>query len=162
MLTGGMGSFRIRFEPAITAAFRQYWRMSRGLTLGVRGVATDAEGRVLLVRHTYRTGWYLPGGGVERRETAEDAAKREMEEEAGVRATAPLKLFGFYSNERHHPGDHVALYLFPEWAPCPTASDQEIAERGFFELSALPEGVTPGTRRRLAEVFEGAAIDAHW
>jgi ADP-ribose pyrophosphatase YjhB (NUDIX family) len=36
------------------------------MTLGVRGVATDGEGRVLLVKHTYViAGWWLPGGGVE-------------------------------------------------------------------------------------------------
>jgi len=43
------------------------------MTLGVRGVAIDSAGRVLLVKHTYLHGWWLPGGGVERGQTCEDA-----------------------------------------------------------------------------------------
>jgi hypothetical protein len=31
------------------------------MTLGVRGVAIDSAGRVLLVKHTYLHGWWLPG-----------------------------------------------------------------------------------------------------
>ncbi|MEM9842987.1 MAG: NUDIX domain-containing protein, partial [Pseudomonadota bacterium] len=36
------------------------------MTLGVRAIVENAEGQVLLVRHTYTPGLYLPGGGVER------------------------------------------------------------------------------------------------
>ena len=33
-----------------------YWRLSRGLTLGVRGMVVDAEGRIFLVKHSYISG----------------------------------------------------------------------------------------------------------
>ena len=39
---------------------------------------------------------------------------------------------------------------------------REIAELGFFALDALPEGVTPATRRRLDEVFAGVGAERAW
>jgi hypothetical protein len=40
--------------------------------------------------------------------------------------------------------------------------DREIAEAGFFPLDQLPEGTTPATRSRLAEILEGQPPSAHW
>lgn len=132
------------------------------MTLGVRGIACDDAGRVLLVRHTYAAGWHLPGGGVERGETAIAAIVREMAEEGGVEAVGSPTLAGFYANHANFPNDHIVLYRFDKWRPCSPREGAEIAERGFFALDALPEGVTRGTRRRLVEQFEGAAAQPDW
>jgi len=131
------------------------------MTLGVRGLVTDAEGRVLLVRHTYTDGWHLPGGGIEHGETAIESIKRELVEEGGVEAVR-LHIVGFYSNHARFKNDHVTFYRVDEWRPCPPRVDNEIAERGFYALHALPADVTPGTRRRLAEVFDGAPMSEVW
>ncbi len=155
-------SLRLRLEPVITPAFRLWWRFSRGMTLGVRGIACDADGRVLLVRHTYRDGWYLPGGGVDSGETALAAAIREMAEEGAIAPTTPPVLVGFYSNHAAHRNDHVAVYRFESWRPTAPLENGEIAERAFFALDALPQGITRGTRRRLSEAFEGAPIAEEW
>jgi 8-oxo-dGTP pyrophosphatase MutT (NUDIX family) len=151
----------MRLGMAAIPAARAWWRITRGVTLGVRGLALDDAGRILLVRHTYRPGWYLPGGGVEPGESAHDAAIREMAEEGGLAPETPPHLIGFYRSLTHH-GDHVALYRFPDWRTCTTKDNGEIAERGFFARDALPEGVSRGTLRRFCEVFDGAPVSPDW
>jgi 8-oxo-dGTP pyrophosphatase MutT (NUDIX family) len=142
---------------------RLYWRVSRPLTAGVRGMVFDGEGRVLLVRHTYIPGWYLPGGGVERGETMALSLRRELEEEAGVTLTGEARLYGIYANFREFKSDHVALYVVAhgDYGHEPRRSP-EIAESGFFALDALPEGITLSTARRIAEVCEGRPPDELW
>ena len=65
--------------------------LMRPMTLGVRAIALDEAGRVFLVRHTYIPGFFLPGGGVERGETALLSLERELAEEGGLEMTEPAK-----------------------------------------------------------------------
>jgi hypothetical protein len=44
--------WRRRVEPFTRPLVYAWFRWRRGLTIGVRGVVTDVEGRVLLVQHT--------------------------------------------------------------------------------------------------------------
>jgi 8-oxo-dGTP pyrophosphatase MutT (NUDIX family) len=147
----------------ITKLLQRYWRLTRALTLGAQGLVLDAEGRVLLVRHTYRPGWFLPGGGVERRETAAAALARELDEEAGIELAAPAELFGLYSNFAQFPGDHVALFVVRHWTqgsvPKP---NREIVEQGFFAPDALPAQTSAATRRRIGEVLQGWPRREEW
>lgn len=103
-------SLRLRFERLIRPFYQAYSRRARGMTLGVRALVLDGDGRVLLVRHTYSRGWHMPGGGVERGETAALAMQRELMEEAGIKATAPLALVSIHSAEAHFRGDHILLF----------------------------------------------------
>jgi 8-oxo-dGTP pyrophosphatase MutT (NUDIX family) len=77
-------NLRKRFEPLLRRIFHLYWRFARGMTLGVRAVVLDDDNRVFLVKHSYVTGWHLPGGGVEVGETFRDALQRELAEEAAI------------------------------------------------------------------------------
>lgn len=147
----------------VQSAILAYGRRSRGMTLGVRALLV-AEGRVLLVRHTYAPGWYLPGGGVERGESAGDALIREVREEAGVRLTDAPRLFGLYRNAAADPRDHVAFFVCEGFEAIPDAPRPrgEIAERGAFAIDALPADATPATRARLREYLAGAVPSVDW
>lgn len=136
----------------------------RPMTLGVRGVVFDAERRqVLLVRHTYVAGWYLPGGGVEPGETMEKALARELLEEGGVELLGAPELRSIHFNRQASRRDHVAVYLITRFRRTgPHTPNLEISEAGFFPLESLPEDTTEATRRRLAEVFDGSAISPEW
>lgn len=142
---------------------RPIWRLRRGMTLGAQGVVIDDEGRVLLVRHSYRPGWFFPGGGVEWGETLEDALAREIEEEVGVTLTGPPVLHGVFSNNANFPGDHIAVYLVRQWARNGAYRNRgEIAEAEMFAPDDVPALTDPGTRHRLAEIFGKAPLSAHW
>jgi ADP-ribose pyrophosphatase YjhB (NUDIX family) len=156
-----MSNWRIRLEPVITPLFRSWWRLSRPLTIGTRVLATDEDGRVLLVRHSYVDGWHMPGGGVEHGEAVAEAAMRELAEEGGVEAIGEPDVFGIYVNTNFR-NDHIVLFRVRAWRPCPPRGGREIVERGFFPREALPEGVTQATRARLAEVFDGAPRSVKW
>ncbi|MBU3887323.1 NUDIX domain-containing protein [Methylosinus sporium] len=135
----------------------------RPMTLGVRGLVVDAERRVLLVRHTYISGYYLPGGGVEPGETLEQALARELAEEGNIELEEPAELRGVYLNRRISKRDHVAFFVARAFRQsAPRGPDHEIAEAGFFPLDALPESATPATRARIAEVFGGAPVSPYW
>ncbi|HHN67353.1 MAG TPA: NUDIX domain-containing protein [Thermopetrobacter sp.] len=143
---------------------QRWFRLTRALTLGVRALVLDDDGRVLLIRATYWPGWQLPGGGVERGETVLEALRRELMEEAGIELSGAPELFAVYSSAPVFPNDHVLLYVVrpggyerKAWRPT-----REIAAAEFFAPDALPEDVQPGARRRIAEVLDGVAVDATW
>lgn len=144
--------------------FQSWFRFRRPMTLGVRGIVENGEGRILLVRHTYTKGLFLPGGGVEKAETAHTALLRELKEEGGVELVNAARLVGIYSNHGVFPNDHVLLYrLRPEdWRGGEPTSRGEISERIWADPLNLPEDVTPGTGRRVAEVFAGGGDDGYW
>lgn len=140
-----------------------YYALSRGMTIGVRAACFDDEGRVFLVRHSYLSGWYLPGGGLDRDETALDGLLRELREEGNLETTAPPKLVQVYYNRRASRRDHVIFYRCDGvLQTSPKTPDLEIAASGFFALDALPDDTTPATRRRLLELSGAAAVDIHW
>lgn len=82
--------------------------------LTVDCVAVDAKGRVLLIRRghePFKGAYALPGGFVDVGETVEDACRRELAEETGVKAKA-LQLIGVYSNPSRDPRGHSVAVAF--------------------------------------------------
>jgi ADP-ribose pyrophosphatase YjhB (NUDIX family) len=156
-------TLRNRFEPALRRVFHLYWRFARGMTLGVRAVVLDRDDRVFLVKHSYVSGWHLPGGGVEVGETCRDALRRELAEEGRIELSGEPALHGLFLNSHVSRRDHVAVYLVRQFRqdrlPEP---NREIIACGFFVAGALPADTTAGTRLRISEVLEGKAPMATW
>src|SRR5467141_4714765 len=87
-------------EPAIRRLLHLYWRFARAMTLGVRALVIDPQGRIFLVKHSYVSGWHLPGGGVEAGETVTQAIARELREEGNIDVSEPPRLHGVFFNDR--------------------------------------------------------------
>jgi 8-oxo-dGTP pyrophosphatase MutT (NUDIX family) len=158
-----MTYLRTRFEPVLRRAFHLYWRFARGMTLGVRAVVLDADGRVFLVKHSYVAGWHLPGGGVEVGESIMEALKRELVEEGRIELVGEPALHGMFFNSHVSRRDHVAVFVVRDFRqdrlPEP---NREIVASGFFATAGLPDGTTEGTRLRISEVLEARTPAATW
>jgi ADP-ribose pyrophosphatase YjhB (NUDIX family) len=146
-------------NPLLIAADRlrhAYWFVARPTRVGVLALIVDEAGRVLLVEHTYRRGWSLPGGSVHRNEALEDALRRELGEEVGVEPTAAPRLHGVYSNFRQWKSDYIVVFVVDHWRRRP-AHSLEIESSCFFGPEELPEDTSEPARRRVAEYAAGTS-----
>jgi 8-oxo-dGTP diphosphatase len=91
-------------------------------------VATDAAGRVLLVRSP-RRGWEMPGGQVELGESLEAAAIREVREESGIDVD-DLRFCGIFQTLDRSVVNVLFRARCIGGAPC---TSEESVEVGFFE-----------------------------
>ena len=143
------------------AARRRLLGLLRWRTSGVKVMAFDPDGQLLLVRHGYGRSdlWLLPGGGVGRRETTAVAARRELMEEVGCTLDR-LELVGTYTSTAEGKRDTIDLFRGVT-ADKPRPDGWEVVEARFFPIDALPATTSPATLRRVAEVKSGV-IGAEW
>ena len=130
-------------------------RILRPVTLGVR-VLMEKDGRVVLVWHTYEGLGYLPGGGVKRKETLEAALRREAREELGAEL-GQLRLLGAYTSFGEYKSDHSLIFVCHDFT-LTGEMGREIERFGLFDMDALPEDVSPATRRRIEEYRTGTSV----
>jgi 8-oxo-dGTP pyrophosphatase MutT (NUDIX family) len=132
--------------------FKIYCFIFRPVRMGVRVMMIQNE-KVWLVRQTYMPGWFMPGGGLKRNETLEQAARREAREETGAEL-GTLTLLGAYSNFVEWKSDHNIVFFCHDFE-FKGKPDGEISELRAFPLKDLPDNLWPGHRRRLMEYQAG-------
>lgn len=151
------------FQRLFHKALMMHGRLTRSMTLGVRA-ALLKDDHVILVRHSYTPGWYLPGGGVEAGESVYEALAREVGEETGAILSRAPELYGLYRNKAVHRRDHIALFVCRDWhqpAP-PRLPNVEILDCRLFPVTDLPPDATLATRARLDEILSGKPAAAEW
>ena len=154
-----------RAHRLIARAARLWWAIRRPRTLGVRALVLDGAERVALVKHTYVPHWYLPGGGVKKKESFAAALAREVREEIGLGEVRLERVLGVYRSASEGKDDHVVVFVVR--TPEPTAEIRaadalEIEEAGWFALDALPEDISPASARRIAEYRRGEVGAGEW
>jgi len=122
---------------------------------------TITNKKVLLVRHASVEkpsfgDWLLPAGRVEPGEGLENALKREMIEETGLRVRVVRKLV---EHNDPYTGDRLSNFLcFPLTSRIEITS--ELMDARWFDLSEIQrlENIHPGLKKFLIDGFEGGSF----
>lgn len=148
-------------DQAALAALLAWKALVAPVAFGACAILDDADGRVLLVRHTYRPGWHLPGGGIGAGEAPADGILRELREEIGfIRGAAP-ELKGLFTRRIGWVTNLVALYRVRD-AEIAFRPNLEIREIVYADPAAPPPETTAATRQRLAEHLGQVAQSSRW
>ncbi len=155
---------RVLVMTVVYRLARLYWRLMRPLTVGVRVIVTNEQGEVLLLRHTYKSGFYLPGGKVKRGESLRDAVVRELREEVGVRDVekAKMALVGAYSSFSSFKSDHILVVSAQTRDAARPTSRLEVESVIFADPYQLPDQTSPATRRRIEEYLKNEVTIDVW
>ncbi len=123
---------------------------------GAGGVVFRADGLVLLLRHLEGT-WVFPKGHIDPGEDALAAAIREVEEEAGVRATCPDPAFSATTRYENARGTAriITWFLLLSDAEEPVLRELLFPEGGFFAPPEVRTRLSFSEDRRLLDVMLG-------
>lgn len=150
-----------RFSTALEILQLSVLSLLQPTVFGVRAFLEDGNGQIALIRHSYRAGWFLPGGGVNRHELAEHAAQRESREEAGLVSSAEPEFFGLYQQHVGWVTNIVAVYRLRD-AMLDFKRSLEVRELIWTDPAKPPPNTSAGTLRRLAEFTGKAAKSNRW
>ncbi len=132
------------------------------MTVGCGVIIENKEGQILLQKRSDTGEWSLPGGALEPIETYEQAAKREVWEEAGIEVRN-LKLFGIYSGKQreiHYPNKDVVyslavMFWTNEYSGVISDTDSEVIEHRFFNRKDIPAELFPCDSKAILDWAKG-------
>ncbi len=124
----------------------------------------DEQGNVLLVKPTYKPGWEIPGGGVEKNESPKQCCQREIQEELGLERKIGKLLVVDYNNETDEKTESL-MFIFDGGSL--TSSEiksihlgqDELSEFQFFAADTLPKDMVPALRNRVLMAWQQKTQD---
>lgn len=124
--------------------------------IGAASIILNDEQKILLVRHSYgRLNWDLPGGKAEDMESAEETAKREVNEEIGLNVSID-RLTGVYYDPQYDMHHFVFSAKNENADQEPKPSSPEILECGYFSINELPKPMKDFTYNRIIDALHNS------
>lgn len=110
----------------------------------------NEKGQILLQKRKDNGCWGYPGGSMELGESFEETARREALEETGLTVKS-MQVFDIASGKKNYyqypNGDEVyiaeVVFVSHEWEGQLNMQKSEVLEQKFFDLTHLPEGMSP-------------------
>lgn len=112
---------------------RRWYRHAKPSTKGV-GVAVWYNDHILVVRHSYRPGWSLPGGRAKKNEQPRVTACREISEEVGIELALEELVLVRKTQSGH------SLFEYQLQSPSvPKIDNREIIEARFLDPAQITD-----------------------
>lgn len=131
-----LGSYRYIFRPNLTRVRCLVFRKNQVLLVQHMGSSSD---------------WTIPGGGLKANEEPADTARRELKEELklNLKDITPLEEI---TVQEHNLSMNVKLVVVNASSKKLHLQRTEIRKADWFELDALPEGLTPLAQKALTMI----------
>lgn len=115
------------------------WLTRRWFTAGACAVVINGDDEMLLVKSRLRANaWGLPGGFLKRRESPEEALRRELAEEIGLRGTYQIQTVDQYLQERTSHLEFLYQVRLERGFVAAPQDPVEIADARWFDPDELP------------------------
>ncbi|MDZ7798240.1 MAG: NUDIX domain-containing protein [Patescibacteria group bacterium] len=124
--------------------------MKYTITVGVFGIITNEQDKVLLCHRNDYDLWNLPGGGLEKGETPWECIVRESKEETGLDVKVS-RLMGIYSKPHK---DEVVFMFVCNVIDGKLTLNEEARDLRYFALNEIPKNTVPKQVERLKHYFE--------
>ncbi len=133
------------------------WLVEPRFTVTAGALVLDAEGRVLLLKHTFRSGsgWGIPGGFLEKGEQPEDALRRELREEVGLELAAAR--LAFVRTLKRPRQVEIMFCCRAIVGAAARPQGNEIEQAHWFAPDALPPELSTEQRRLVARTLQSSA-----
>ena len=126
--------------------------------MGAGAVIQDADGRVLIVKPTYKPAWELPGGAVDDDESPKGACARELREELGITVAIGDLLCVDYNSSTLDYVESLMFLFATEPLDAGTIATielpaDELSDHRFVSVSEAVDLLGPRVGRRLGTVL---------
>ena len=142
----------------MTSSYYSYTNSLPKKRMSAGALFYNSDGKVLLVKPTYRDKWLIPGGIVEKDESPRQACEREIKEELSLVVSVSRILCIDYipSSEKSIEGLHFIFaggLLNQEHIDVIALQECELSEFTFVKPSTALTMVTPGLADMLKAIF---------